>query len=800
MSLVMRKKNIYLWVGIIISIMITIFLAIFLDPIDASGTGKGVYLCNIYIILSIIVAVANLTYYLYKKDVFILAIAIRFSLAAGLYFSSVMNYYFSESGLLIIEGIPHMSEMGVISNVSIALLIIYVSIHRKVEFKLDSTKSASLLLAAAFLGALMLECENYIIDHFISGENTVLICTLISLIIIALNLIILFLLYSDYKRSKSIYLYVLVISYLFLIIGEMLKMLCSESMVNITFLGDLYKIASYALPLVGMCMEFINNMKVLHSKVEEEKEYQSKLFKYFSIIQESSNIVAIINEVGEPEYLNPVARRALGICGALNDNGEPDLDKLNILTIEGLNYRQLIERATKEKEFFTRISMEVGDEIKYLTVNIYPIEDKIYGKTNYALILNDETDTVLLTESLLKGEKKFRNITNNIFDLICQLDYRGNIKYCSPSYTAVFGGIYEYYQNIPWVHNVLGEDVDMVIDDINKCLNCRETITNECRMVIDNWSKNEVIWVEYLISPLTDDEKRGAMISARDITRRKLAEEERERESKKLQEALQYDELRTEFFSNISHELRTPINVIFSIVQVVDLENHNNNNCYGKYNNVLKQNCYRLLRLINNLIDITKIDAGYLKLTIGKYDIIKLVEDITQSVVAYATTKNIELLFDTEEEELEIYCDPDKIERIVLNLLSNAIKFTPSKGNILVYMSREADDVVLKVKDSGIGIPEDMLDVVFERFRQVDKSLTRQNEGSGIGLSLLKSLVELHGGTVTVTSELNKGSEFIVRLPIYYNKQFCEEDRVIDRAKNNIETINIEFSDIYDVL
>lgn len=796
----MKKKSISVYLVIIIFIVTTIIIAITQSQIDATGSGRSIYLCNAYIILSIIVSVANVTYYLYKKDVFILAIAIRFALSAGLYFAAIVAYFLTDSSLLIIEGIGNMSEMGIISNIGMAALIIYASIHRKFELKFTATKTMILMLVTNIVGMMLFEAENSIVRTFINGKYTVICCSIISCFIVLLNIAILFFLYFDYKRSKSVYLHVLMISYGFLILGEILKMISNKSIDNISYLGDVYKMISYAVPLVGLCMEFTDNMKVLDSKVEEEKQYQSQLFKYYSIIQQSNNLVAIINEDGEPEYLNPATKKALDLCGVMDGNGKVYFDKLKIMTIEGKSYKELIEIATKEDKFFTRIKTKINKDTRYVRVNIYRINDEIYGKTNYAMIMNDETDTVLLTESLIKSEKKFRNITSNISDLICQLDSRGNIVYCSPSYTEAFGGIYEYYKDVPWIHNVCKEDTEMVLKDIENCMNYRETITKECRMVINNWKRHETIWVEYLINPLTDDEKSGAIISARDITRRKLAEEEREKNSKKLEETLQYDELRTEFFSNISHELRTPINVIFSIVQVVELHSRDNNAPCNKYNKVLKQNCYRLLRLINNLIDITKIDAGYLNLTIGKYDIIKLVEDITQSVVSYATSKDIELVFDTEEEELEVYCDPDKLERIILNLLSNSIKFTPYGGHIMVYMSREKDDVIISVKDTGIGIPEDMLDVVFERFRQVDKSLTRQNEGSGIGLSLLKSLVELHGGTVSVNSEIDKGSEFILRLPIEYNKQFYEEGTVIHRTKNNIETINIEFSDIYDVL
>jgi signal transduction histidine kinase len=151
-------------------------------------------------------------------------------------------------------------------------------------------------------------------------------------------------------------------------------------------------------------------------------------------------------------------------------------------------------------------------------------------------------------------------------------------------------------------------------------------------------------------------------------------------------------------------------------------------------------------------------------------------------------------------EEKIIACDPEKIERIMLNLLSNAVKFSKSGGRIEVNLYNKDEKVLISVKDNGIGIPEDKLGVIFERFRQVDKSLTRNHEGSGIGLSLAKSLVEMHGGTIFVKSEIGKGAEFVVELPtavLLKEEPRCSAGN--SGKKDNFEKVSIEFSDIYDL-
>ena len=272
----------------------------------------------------------------------------------------------------------------------------------------------------------------------------------------------------------------------------------------------------------------------------------------------------------------------------------------------------------------------------------------------------------------------------------------------------------------------------------------------------------------------------------------------------KYKEIKEIEKAKSQFFANLSHEIKTPINIIYSCIQLLEVNKTNGekalSDAYNKYDNTLKQNCYRLLRLVNNLVDMTKIDSGYMKLIFVNCEIVSLVEDITLSIIPYVESKNINIVFDTYIEELEIRCDPESMERVILNLLSNAIKFTNNDGNISVIV--EADDkyVFIRVKDDGIGISKDIREDIFNRFVQEDKSLNRKNEGSGIGLALVKSLVELHDGEVYL-EDVSEGSEFVVKLPnIKINEEVNNHNRVMDvESKPLVQKINIEFSDIYEL-
>ena len=260
-----------------------------------------------------------------------------------------------------------------------------------------------------------------------------------------------------------------------------------------------------------------------------------------------------------------------------------------------------------------------------------------------------------------------------------------------------------------------------------------------------------------------------------------------------------YDKEKSEFISNISHELRTPLNIFYSTVQLLDRMSENETLdfklMYKKYKKPLHVNCKRMLRLINNVMDISNIDTGILKPNFGNYDIVSISEDITLSVVNYASLKSINIQFDTNVEEHIIKCDPTMIERILLNLLSNAIKFSEKNKNIYVDLNVEDKWVQIEVKDEGIGINDNVKHIIFDKFVQVDKSFTRMNEGSGIGLSIVKSMIDLHNGNISVESEVNVGSTFKILLP-----NECLNDSYFETYDINNSSTELELSDIYEVV
>ncbi len=399
-------------------------------------------------------------------------------------------------------------------------------------------------------------------------------------------------------------------------------------------------------------------------------------------------------------------------------------------------------------------------------------------------ICMDVTDKIRLKEAIQRNEQNFLDIANNIDELIIIQDGQKAL-YISPYFEKLYGfkpddlyedinKWYEYWDKIEFI-------------DKKEDFYCKEIVSNTFRVVkegkIDKWIHCKSI-------PILDEngEILRRVVILNDITK-----------DKKLDEEL--ENLRIEFFANLSHELRTPINLITSTLQVinprVDKLDKDNKDYINKYLGILNQNALRLIKLVNNLIDSTKIDSGNFDYSPKNQDIVSLVENICTSVVEFVERNNLEIIFDTDTEEKIVGFDLDHIERIVLNLISNAIKFNKENGKIEINISTK-DNIQISVKDDGIGIPEDKLESVFGRFEQVNKKMKMEREGTGIGLSLVKSLVEMHDGEIKLNSKLGEGSEFLITLP----DVLVEEDNNIEFDNiptylNKISKLEVEFSDIY---
>ncbi|WP_160692396.1 HAMP domain-containing sensor histidine kinase [Clostridium sp. C2-6-12] len=248
-----------------------------------------------------------------------------------------------------------------------------------------------------------------------------------------------------------------------------------------------------------------------------------------------------------------------------------------------------------------------------------------------------------------------------------------------------------------------------------------------------------------LLSNYSDENKK--LILIKDNTSKVQTEEiKKEVENRKLDEII-----RAEFLSSISHDLKTPINVIYSAMQVekiyidkADLE------ILQKYNNISRQNCISLIKLTNNLIDNSKINSHFLVPRLEYINIVEVIEENVMSLIDYVKWSNIDLIFDTNTEECYLNVDHEFMDRIILNLVSNAVKYTPDGGKIYVIISDYGEDVNILVKDNGSGIEEEFIYQAFNRYAVGEACKPDRKSGTGIGLSVVKQLVELQGGTIQI--------------------------------------------------
>ena len=436
----------------------------------------------------------------------------------------------------------------------------------------------------------------------------------------------------------------------------------------------------------------------------------------------------------------------------------------------------------------------------------------------------------LETENKKEKEEQLKLLNNELEEQSIQ---RNNIEELLLKNDICFDILFENSQNAIIVHKddkiiyaneraakLLGYDEAIQLDKMKIYNFCDEKEIKVLRQkylkIIDSKLSrmiDEEVIINFSGSPITVrntssffiyEGKPSVLTFLLDITTEKQLETlktDAEKNLKLLNETREFNILITEFFTNISHEIKTPLNIIHVAIQSLEMyvENYNSNNIVKckEYLKMMKQNSFRMIRLVNNLLDMTRFDSGFMKLNKQNHNIVSVVEDITQSVATYVKSKNIDIIFDTNIEEKIVSIDEDKIERIMLNLLSNAFKYTHPNGIIKVILEDKGSSVAISVKDKGNGISKEKLGVIFERFGQANRSLSREYEGSGIGLYLVKAFVEMHKGKITVNSVEGEGTEFTILLPVEVVKDEGHKKSIL--FETNIERINIEFSDIYNL-
>ncbi|MGL4799422.1 MAG: ATP-binding protein [Cellulosilyticaceae bacterium] len=263
-------------------------------------------------------------------------------------------------------------------------------------------------------------------------------------------------------------------------------------------------------------------------------------------------------------------------------------------------------------------------------------------------------------------------------------------------------------------------------------------------------------------------------------------------ESKNAQQELFKHQLKLRYFSSISHDIKTPINIIYSALQMQS-KSTTLPEC-THYTDMMHSSCLKLLKLLNNLLDLTKIDNQMFSTSPQVFNIVDAIESLCEVSANYMQSKEIDYIFDTDNDEKYVYLDPQLIERIVLNLLSNAVKYTPNHGHLSIYICDHDSYITIHFKDTGIGIAPDKLDKIFDRYTLLSQNYGARDHSAGMGLSIVNDLLQLMNGSITCESTVGEGSEFIVTLPT----PPCSATS-LDMSYNvsySTQNIKVEFCDI----
>lgn len=537
----------------------------------------------------------------------------------------------------------------------------------------------------------------------------------------------------------------------------------------------------------------ILKLKEKNSKLKEENiklseeniKLSEEFFKYKNVVENMTDGLIFLDKEGKVEFLNGAAEGFFYEPDKLDVLGQT-LDNTRYYDLNGntLKINELPSARALKGENITsmRVVSERPDKTIKTDISCNPLynqNNEIVGAITSIRGLNDS----LRVESCLKKQRdNFYNIINSLDLLICRFSY--------PDFKVI-------HYNKKVKEEIIYSNENIYSKFLQISCNDRETLDKEqknnamisgsnIKVVLSGKERYIETFYQYIFD--VDGEIKEVIKVGIDITDKVSHQQE-------LEEILKTQE---EFFSFIAHEFRTPLTVMSSTTQLLNL-------VYRKdlpekvvgYIDKINLSTLQQLRLVNNLLDITRADAGYLNVNLRNYDIVSMSKAITESVRSFAVRKDINLEFTCNIDKKIIAVDDEKYERILLNLLSNAIKFTKNGKTVKVELDSNDRFTNINVKDEGVGIPKEKQDVIFNRFGQVNNDLTRKSEGTGIGLCLVRLLINSMGGRIELTSQLGKGSTFTIILP---NKVISTDTKVVDmNLMDNrlVQTMDMEFSNIY---
>lgn len=504
----------------------------------------------------------------------------------------------------------------------------------------------------------------------------------------------------------------------------------------------------------------ITQTTIIQKKLIESEEKYKKLM---DILSDG----VIIHDMNSIDYINEAAFNLFSIDTSKENLKIEDVkNKIHIKSIENFTKNIKFVDNNKKEKLNTKIKTKNELVLELITTKI-----NINNTSKLLTIVVDITNIEKAIGELEENRKSYKMLVQNLPEGIVVIDKK------TKNYI---------YQNRAMIKMLKAAGIDNISKIVNDYMN------NERYGIPKKYTikEKDISSVSLTMIDVKGEEQLVGIIRCLDEEEKiKLALEELD--SIKMQY-----EVKDNFLTTISQNLRNPIKTISTANNL--LENNNSkyqSNHIHNYNELVKRNCYRLERLINNMNELVEIEKGLYSMEYVNCDIVKFLRDMINTTNKYLEDKGIEIDFKSNINKKIIQIDVDKFERIILNLLSNAIKFSDKGSPILVSIYSDDKYINISVEDKGMGIPKDKLNFIFTKFAQVDKTLTRNAEGSGVGLSIVKKLTELHGGKINVESKEGQGSKFTISLLNGNIKS--KKNNILNKLNMDNEKMHIEFADIY---